>query len=253
MPHKTLILGGTAEARQVATALAARGDCEVVLSLAGRTEHPAAQGVPVRVGGFGGVGLAGYLKENAVDLLVDATHPYAARISANAAEAARIARVPILALRRPDWERMEGDRWTEVGDVTGAVRALGAAPRQVFSPSFRQEIHAFEAAPQHHYLVRSVDPVDHALPCQISKPSCRAGRSRPPTNWRCWTATASTRSCRRTAAVPRPTARSPRRGLGIEVIMVRRPALPDVPSAETVHELVAKVVHLLGPVAERGV
>ena len=104
MPHKILILGGTAEARQIAGAVAARGNCEVVLSLAGRTEKPAAQGVPVRVGGFGGAdGLAAHLKENAVGLLVDATHPYAARISANAAQAARLAGVPILALYRPGW------------------------------------------------------------------------------------------------------------------------------------------------------
>ncbi|MBN9549499.1 MAG: precorrin-6A/cobalt-precorrin-6A reductase, partial [Alphaproteobacteria bacterium] len=105
MTHHILILGGTTEARQLAGKLARRADFSVTLSLAGRTESPVAQGVPVRVGGFGGsVGLAAYLREEHIDLLIDATHPYAARISANAAEAARQSGVPILALRRPGWE-----------------------------------------------------------------------------------------------------------------------------------------------------
>ncbi len=255
MPHKILILGGTAEARQVAAALAGRGDCEVVLSLAGRTEHPAAQGVPVRIGGFGGAeGLAYYLKENAVELLVDATHPYAARISANAAEAARIAGVPILALRRPGWERMEGDRWTEADDVAGAVRALGTAPRRVFLTLGRQEVHAFEAAPQHRYLVRSVDPVDPPL----TLPNLETVLSRGPFEITDELALLERHGI--DAVVSKNSGGSATygkiaaaRALGIEVIMVRRPALPNVPSAETVHELVAKVVHLLGPVAERGV
>ncbi|TIW76881.1 MAG: cobalt-precorrin-6A reductase, partial [Mesorhizobium sp.] len=100
---KILILGGTTEARQLAGKLVE--DFLVTLSLAGRTESPVAQGVPVRSGGFGGAdGLAAYLRETGTGLLIDATHPYAARISANAAMAARKTGVPILALRRPGWE-----------------------------------------------------------------------------------------------------------------------------------------------------
>ena len=94
---RILVLGGTTEARQLAGKLAARND--VILSLAGRTEKPVAQGVPVRVGGFGGAdGLAAYLKNHRIDLLVDATHPYAARMSANAAEASRLAGIPAIAI-----------------------------------------------------------------------------------------------------------------------------------------------------------
>jgi precorrin-6A/cobalt-precorrin-6A reductase len=255
MPQKILILGGTAEARQVAAALAARGDCEVVLSLAGRTEHPAAQGVPVRVGGFGGAeGLAAYLKEKVIALLVDATHPYAARISANAADAARDAGVPILALRRPGWERMEGDRWTEVDDVAGAVRTLGATSRHVFLTLGRQEVHAFEAAPQHFYLVRSVDPVDPPL----TLPNLETILSRGPFETADELALMERHGI--DALVSKNSGGSATygkiaaaRALGIEVVMVRRPALPDVPSAPTVHELVAMAGHRLGPVAERGV
>lgn len=255
MPHKILILGGTTEARQVAGAFAARGDCDVVLSLAGRTEHPAAQGVPVRVGGFGGAeGLAAHLKENAVGLLVDATHPYAARISANAAEAARLADVPILALGRPGWERMDGDRWTEVDDVAGAVRALGAAPRHAFLSLGRQEVHAFEAAPQHRYLVRSVDPVEPPL----ALPDLETILARGPFE------TADELALLERHGIDAVVSKNSggaatygkiaaARALGVEVVMVRRPALPAVPAAPTVHALVAMAAHVLGPVAARGV
>ena len=95
MTHRILILGGTTEARQLAGRIATRADLKVTLSLAGRTENPVAQPVPTRTGGFGGIeGLADYLTDEKIDLLIDATHPYAARISANAAEAARLAASP---------------------------------------------------------------------------------------------------------------------------------------------------------------
>src|SRR5690606_28645179 len=120
---RILILGGTTEARQAAERRATVPELDVMLSLAGRTANPVRQTLPVRVGGFGGAaGLAGYLAEQRIDLLIDATHPYAARISANAAEAAQQAGVAILALHRPGWEQREGDRWTFAGDVAGAVR-----------------------------------------------------------------------------------------------------------------------------------
>jgi precorrin-6A/cobalt-precorrin-6A reductase len=90
----------------------------VTLSLAGRTAAPAVQPVPVRIGGFGGAaGLARYLSAEGIDVLIDATHPYAAVISANAARAAQSAGVPLLALRRPPWRPAAGDRWIEVADV----------------------------------------------------------------------------------------------------------------------------------------
>jgi len=161
---RILILGGTAEARHLAGLLARRAEFSTILSLAGRTAAPAGQPVPVRVGGFGGAaGLAGYLETERVDVLIDATHPYAATISANAARAAALAGRPLLALRRPPWVAIEGDRWIEVGDAVEAVQTLGEAPRAVFLALGRQEIAPFTAAPQHRYLVRSVDPVEPRL------------------------------------------------------------------------------------------
>lgn len=255
MPHTILILGGTVEARQIAAALAARGDCDVTLSLAGRTGNPVGQGVPVRVGGFGGVeGLAAYLKENAIGLLVDATHPYAARISTNAAEAAGEAGATIVALRRPGWERVEGDRWSEIDDVPAAVAALGQAPRHVFLTLGRQEVAAFEAAPQHHYLVRSVDPVDPPL----AVPDAQYILARGPFETADELALLERHGI--DAVVSKNSGGSATygkiaaaRALGVEVVMVRRPRLPDVPSAPTVHDLVSMATHMLGPVAERGV
>src|SRR5215472_2761200 len=138
--RRILILGGTTEARRLAERLAERVDVAATVSLAGRTTAPAAYAVPVRVGGFGGAeGLSQYLTAERVDALVDATHPYAAIISANAADA----RVALLALRRPPWVALAGDRWIEVSDAAAAVQALGEAPRRVFLALGKGEIRTF--------------------------------------------------------------------------------------------------------------
>lgn len=163
-PVRVLILGGTTEARQLAARLAARAEFSATLSLAGRTTAPAPQPVPLRIGGFGGAaGLAGYLAAEGIDMLVDATHPHAAQISANAVRAAARAGCPLLVLERPAWTAVAGDHWIEAATAAQAVRMLGEAPRAVFLALGRQEIAPFAAAPQHRYLVRSVDPVEPPL------------------------------------------------------------------------------------------
>jgi precorrin-6A/cobalt-precorrin-6A reductase len=255
MTHHILILGGTSEARQLAGRLAARGDVAVTLSLAGRTENPVSQPVPTRVGGFGGAeGLARYLSEHHVDLLIDATHPYAARISTNAAQAAESMGTPILAVRRPGWEPVEGDRWTVVDTVVEAVTALGATPRRVFLALGRQEVAAFESSRPHHYLIRSVDPVKPPL----DVPDATYILARGPF------AEADEKALLVAQRIDVVVSKNSggastygkiaaARSLGVEVVMIRRPALPQVLSAETVEELVRMVDHHLGPVAERGV
>ena len=173
MPHpptNVLVLGGTTEASALARALAAAG-LQATLSYAGRVARPRAQPIPVRVGGFGGAeGMARYVRDHRVTHLVDATHPFAARISANAVTAAAMAGVPLMALVRPAWQPGATDRWANVPDVDAAVAALAGPPRRVMLAIGRQHIADFAARPQHFYLLRVVDPPegppplpDHAL------------------------------------------------------------------------------------------
>lgn len=252
---RILILGGTTEARQVAERLATVPEIDVMLSLAGRTGNPVRQPVPVRVGGFGGAdGLARYLAEQRIDLLIDATHPYAARISANAAEAAQQAGGAILALRRPGWEQREGDRWMFADDVAGAIGSLGAQPRRVFLSIGRQEASAFAAAPQHFYLVRSVDPVEPPL----AVPDARYILARGPFAEEAERGLlienrVDTIVSKDSGGVASYGKIAAARALGIEVIMIRRPELPQAPSASSVGELVAMACAHFGLVAARGV
>ena len=250
-----LILGGTTEARLLAAKLATRGDLDITLSLAGRTENPVEQPVPVRTGGFGGAqGLADWLVEHKSDLLIDATHPYAARISANAAEAARIAGVPILALRRPGWEPVEGDRWTLVDDAEEAVAALGNKPRRVFLALGRQEVATFESAAQHAYIIRSVDPIEPPLGVPDATyilargPFAEADERALLTKHRIDVIVAKNSGGQATYGKIVAA-----RELGIEVILFRRPQLPDVPSAPSVAALVEMVDHFAAPLEKRGV
>ncbi|MDR6115004.1 MULTISPECIES: cobalt-precorrin-6A reductase [unclassified Sphingomonas] len=155
-----LLLGGTTEASALATALAQRGE-RAVLSYAGRTDHPRAQAIPTRVGGFGGIeGLADHMTREGVTHLVDATHPFAARISANAIAAAELAGVKLLALTRPAWEAGPGDRWIRVTDTAEAVAALGSEAARIFLALGRQTIGDFADAAQHFYLLRFVDAAE---------------------------------------------------------------------------------------------
>jgi precorrin-6A/cobalt-precorrin-6A reductase len=129
---RVLVLGGTGEARAIAASVAAMG-CDVLLSLAGRTREPADAGVPTRSGGFGGAeGLAAFLREGGFDACVDATHPFASTISANAEAACAATGVKRLVHVRPEWVPVDGDRWTFVDDVAQAARLLPAMARRVF-------------------------------------------------------------------------------------------------------------------------
>jgi precorrin-6A/cobalt-precorrin-6A reductase len=253
--HRILILGGTTEARLLAGKLAARPDLKLMLSLAGRTHNPVPQPVPVRVGGFGGAeGLAHYLAENRIDVLIDATHPFAARISENAANAARRAGTPAIALRRPEWLPDRGDRWTSVESIGDGVAALGEKPRRVFVTLGRQELAPLARAPQHFYLVRSVDPVEPPL----DLPHAAHLLARGPF------AEEVERDLLLTHRIDVILAKNSggdatygkiaaARTLGIEMVMVRRPSPPDMPAAATVEEALLLLDHRLAPAAKRGV
>ncbi|RRH72062.1 cobalt-precorrin-6A reductase [Falsigemmobacter faecalis] len=163
---RTLVLGGTTEASALVAELARQG-LPAVLSYAGRVDQPRAQPVPVRVGGFGGVaGLAEYLRAENIGQIVDATHPFAARISANAVEAAALSGVPLRAFERPAWQPQPGDSWQEVADISGAVQALQRPAARVFLAIGRLHLAAFAHLSQHDFLLRVVDvpQADFPLP-----------------------------------------------------------------------------------------
>lgn len=172
---KLLILGGSSEGMAVARALAGDARYAPTLSLAGRTEHPAPSPIPVRRGGFGGAeGLARFLVGNGIDVLIDATHPFAAEMKQNAARAAKQARVPLLAIRRRAWEPQFGDQWISVANLEEAAAALGDKPRRVLLTTGRKELAPFARASQHFYILRSVEaPPRDALPPRVETITAR--------------------------------------------------------------------------------
>lgn len=212
--------------------------------------------MPVRIGGFGGpAGLEDYLKAEGIAAVIDATHPYAARMSFNAALACAAAGVPLLALRRGPWQARPGDCWREVADVPAAVAALGATPRRVFLALGRNEVRAFEAAPQHAYLVRSVDPVTPPL----AVPQAEYVLGRGPFG------EAEDHALLKARGIDTIVAKNSggsatygkmaaARALGIPVVLIARPPVPDVTAVETAAEAVAWLDGILahGTDAERG-
>ena len=167
-----LILGGTGEA----AALAAKADAlwgervRIINSLAGRVEEPAALAGEVRIGGFGGAAaLALYLKEQKVDAVIDATHPFAMKISAHAREACDAAKIPRLVFVRPPWTRKAGDRWVEVPDFSSAAEALPWVGRRIFLTIGHKGLESFSHlhGPEHPnmwFLLRFVSLPQMPLP-----------------------------------------------------------------------------------------
>jgi precorrin-6A/cobalt-precorrin-6A reductase len=169
-----LILGGTAEAMALAEALADCPGLRVITSLAGRTKVPARPPGEVRVGGFSGAdGLARYLGEAGVDAVVDATHPFATRISANARTACHRAGIPLLAITRPGWTEEPGDIWITVADEAGAAAAIPEGARALLALG-SQRLAAFAPRRDIAFFVRMVDP-----PAEKPLASCTVIVGRP--------------------------------------------------------------------------
>lgn len=165
---KILILGGTAEAAKLASALNVL-PVEAITSLAGRTANPAAINGKVRTGGFGGAeGLATYLATEKINLLIDATHPYATRISHNAVLASSMAKIPLLRLERPAWEKENGDNWIDVANEAQAATIIPAGERVLLALG-RQHIAPFAERSDVHFIMRMIDPPEVTLPrdCEI--------------------------------------------------------------------------------------
>ncbi|WP_066423812.1 cobalt-precorrin-6A reductase [Anabaena sp. 4-3] len=156
---RVLILGGTGDAAELVARVATIPGMEVIASLAGRTRDPTLPAGNVRVGGFGGAsGLAEYLRQMQVDVLIDATHPFANQITWNAATAAQEVGIPRLMLIRPAWEQVAGDRWIDVDSHVSAASVLENQAKRVFLTVGRQELAAFAHLKDIWFLMRMIDP-----------------------------------------------------------------------------------------------
>ncbi len=232
---KVLVLGGTAEARQLVEAL---GDV-ATLSLAGVTRKPLSG--PHRVGGFGGAeGLAAFLRREGFDGIIDATHPFAAQMSRNAFDAATALGVPLLRLERPAW--LKAPAWREVEDLAAAAKALPAGAR-VFLTVGSLSLDTFAARGGIWCLTRSIEP-----PTQ-PPPHGEVVLQRPPfsvqnelelmVRHKITHLVSKNAGGEATRAKLEAAAQS-----GVQVIMVKRPRLPEVLTVETVVEAVKWVENL---------
>jgi precorrin-6A/cobalt-precorrin-6A reductase len=235
---KLLILGGSGEAAALARALDGDARYDVTLSLAGRTSEPVKLPGTIRTGGFGGAeGLSRTLHDEKFDAVIDATHPFADQIKANAIEAARLTGVPLLAIRRPSWTPVDGDNWILVEDLEGAAVALGETAKRVFLTTGRDELRPFAKASQHFYLLRSVEaPARDELPAHVELITGR-GPFRLVDELALLKQHAIDIVVTKNSGGEATYAKlAAARALGLPVVMVRRPMLPEAPSVETVVE-----------------
>lgn len=222
---RILILGGTGEARELAAALVSAGT-DVLSSLAGRVRDPRFPEGPVRIGGFGGAdGLAAFLAAEGITAIVDATHPFAAGITANAARAAARAGVPLLVLRRPGWE--PDPSWRIAGGISEAAAAVRHWPGEaVFLTTGRRDLAAFAGDDAHAFLVRAVDPPQGPVPTRMTLildrgPYAVDGEAALMREHRIGLLVTKNSGGPMTAAKLRAA-----RDLGVQVVMVARPPLP---------------------------
>jgi precorrin-6A/cobalt-precorrin-6A reductase len=246
---RALILGGTSEAHALAEALAQAG-CDAIYSYGGRTRAPPDQPVPTRAGAFGGApGLTDYIGREAITHVIDATHPFAVEISRNAVTACAASRTPLIALQRAPWTEDPGDRWIAVSDIASAVAALPVEPARVFLAIGRQHIAPFGTRPQHAYTLRFVDAPDGAPPLLDADVIVARGpflladeleliRSRRIE----WIVARNSGGGGARAKI------DVARQLGLPVIMITRPQLPERPQAKSV----AEVMQWLGHGADLG-
>jgi precorrin-6A/cobalt-precorrin-6A reductase len=244
---RVLILGGTTEASELTRLLAANPRFDATVSLAGRTTNPKAQPVRTRIGGFGGAdGLAAWLEQDATQAVIDATHPYADQISANAVAACARLAIPLASIVRPAWEPQPSDNWLAVASAEAAADALGPKPRRVFLTLGRLELGAFASAPHHHYIARTIDPPgDIALP-----PDIRLFYDRGPFNRESETALLAREKIEMLVSKNSGGAATyakieAARHLGIPVVMIARPNKPRGHGLESAEAAVLWLEHQL--------
>ncbi len=238
---RILILGGTAEARELATELHGQGH-HVITSLAGRVTRPRLPVGETRIGGFGGPdALAAWLRSEEIAAVVDATHPFAERISVNAVRAAEQAGVPLLRLERPGWTEGQTDRWHWVDDLQQAAARIPDLGSRVLLTTGRQGLSAFAGVDDAWFLIRCVDPPEDPLP-----PQCEIVLDRGPYAPEGELALIDDR--RIDIVVTKDSGGNhtrakldAARARGLPVIVVRRPPRPEVDTAAGADEVVAWV------------
>jgi precorrin-6A/cobalt-precorrin-6A reductase len=236
---KVLILGGTGEARALAAALVSRSDTTVVSSLAGRVKNPKLPVGDVRVGGFGGpAGLADWLAAEEVDAVVDATHPFAERISASAAQACAMTRTRLIMLRRPGWTARAGDDWHWVADLPEAARLLPSLGERVFLTTGRQGLPAFADCAAW-FLVRCVDRPDPPFPARMELLLDRGPYTLDGERALMVDHGIDVLVTKDSGGALTVAKLDAARDLGLPVVIVRRPPTPDVPLVASVDEAVA--------------
>jgi precorrin-6A/cobalt-precorrin-6A reductase len=229
---RILILGGTGEARERAAELVARG-VDVLSSLAGRVRAPRLPDGPVRVGGFGGAdGLAAFLRAERITAVIDATHPFAGTITANAVQAAARAGLPLLVVRRPPWAA--DPSWRAAADMHAAAAAVRAWPGEsVFLTTGRRDLAVFAPDDQHRFLVRAVDrpagPVPPRMTLILDRGPYTVGRESALMHEHGVGLLVTKNSGGPMTEAKLRAARD----LGVRVVMVQRPALPGGADAVT--------------------
>jgi precorrin-6A/cobalt-precorrin-6A reductase len=243
---RILILGGTTEAGAMARTLAEAG-LNAIYSYAGRTANPVAQPLPTRIGGFGGIeGLAQFLRDNAISHVIDATHPFAEGMSRNAIAACADTGIPLIALERPEWAAASGDDWRHVADYAAAAEALPGDGSGVFLAIGRQNLTPFLGR-GHRWLLRFAEVAAHPLPDATLIVS--RGPFSVPGDLELMKRHAIGHLVTKNAGGRAAHAKlEAARMLGIPVVMIARPALPE-------RHVVASPAQLMGWLghAERGV
>jgi precorrin-6A/cobalt-precorrin-6A reductase len=243
---RVLILGGTGEGAQLAAHLAERVDLTVISSLAGRVSEPRLPKGLVRVGGFGGLdALASYLVNEKIKVVIDATHPFAGRISRSAEVACRRTGLPFIALLRPPWRRLAGDRWHEVPDFQRAAEFVDTKMGRVFLSIGRQELGSFSECSNAWFLIRAIEEPAECLP-----PHCRVLLRRGPFefNEELQLLRDHSINClvsKNSGGPATYTKIEAARFLNIPVVMINRPIKHIVQAVETIEDAISKLDYLL--------
>lgn len=239
-----LLLAGSGEAQQIAQALADQ-ELQTIASLAGVTRTPKEMAVPVRVGGFGGdEGFRDYLTKENITAVLDATHPFAARISNRSARICAEQDIPYCQVLRPGWVPKTGDHWVMIDAEEQAADYI-APGSKIFLATGRQTLGKFNNLLNCKLICRQIDPPDRPFPFPngeflVGRPPFsvaeeRALFARLQIDW------LVVKNAGGKASATKLTAA---RELGIKVAMINRPLAPDTPKVETVQAALAWVAGL---------